>query len=275
MKLTKGKLAKLLNKKKQTMKKNKKGKREKRGRRRTFRNRKHLNLMKKTLKKWSGGEDVKNAEVESDEPVVEKEDGKPVEQKIEKEEFIVQQDESNIDPTSFLDSSKEREYEIDEEESSNKEEEPKEDEPKEDESLIENTNVEETVEQVPDVESTIEKEEEVVPKDEPIDSKVEEVIVQKDEPLDSQVEEVVAPVEEVTTQEVVVTKDEFVEPNVVPEKARQENVSITINTTMDDLIDSVAKKVISGMKGESASSGENVDQKLMDASVTNAESASL
>jgi len=270
MKLTKGKLAKLLNKKKQTMKKNKKGKREKRGRRRTFRNRKHLNLMKKTLKKWSGGEDVKNAEVESDKPV-EKEDGKPVEQKIEKEEFIVQQDDSNIDPTSFLETSKEREDEIDEE-SSNKEDEPKEEEPKEDESLIENTNVEETVEQVPDVESTIEKEEEVVPKDEPVDTLVEEVV----DPVEEVVtQEVVTPVEEVTTQEVVVPKDEFVEPIVEPEKARQENVSITINTTMDDLIDSVAKKVISGMKGESASSGENVDQKLVDASITNAESASL
>lgn len=264
MKLTKGKLAKLLNKKKQTMKKNKKGKREKKGRRKTFRNRKHLNLMKKTLKKWSGGEDIKNAELESDKPVEEKE--------VEKEEFIVQQDESNIDPTSFLDSSKEREDEIDEE-SSNKEEEPKEYEPKEQESLVENTNVEETVEQVPDVETTIEKEEEVVPKDEPLDTPVEEVVT----PLEEVVtQEVVTPeVEEVTTEEVVLPKDELIESIVEPEKARQENVSITINTTMDDLIDSVAKKVISGMKGESASSGENVDQKLVDASVTNAESASL
>jgi hypothetical protein len=265
MKLTKGKLAKLLNKKKQTMKKNKKGKREKRGRRKTFRNRKHLNLMKKTLKKWSGGEDVKNAEVESDKPVV------------EKEEFMVQQDESNIDPTSFLDSSKEREDEIDEESSNNeeepKEEEPKEEEPKEQESLVENTNVEETVEQVPDVETTIEKEEEVVPKDEALDTPAEEVVVPVEELV---TQEVVTPeVEEVTTEEVVLPKNELVESNVVPEKARQDNVSITINTTMEDLINSVAKKVISGMKGESASSGENVDQKLVDASVTNAETASL
>jgi hypothetical protein len=273
MKLTKGKLAKLLNKKKQTMKKNKKGKREKRGTRKTFRNRKHLNLMKKTLKKWSGGEDIKNAELESDKPVEEKE--------VEKEEFIVQQDESNIDPTSFLDSSKEREDEIDEE-SSNKEEEPKEEEPneeepkeqepKEQESLVENTNVEETVEQVPDVETTIEKEEEVVPKDEPLDTPAEEVVIPVEELV---TQEVVTPVEEVTTEEVVLPKDELIESIVEPEKARQENVSITINTTMDDLIDSVAKKVISGMKGESASSGENVDQKLVDASVTNAENASL
>jgi hypothetical protein len=101
MKLTKGKLAKLLNKKKQSMKKNKKGKREKRGRQKTFRNRKHLNLMKKTLKKWSGGDDVVPVE-------------KIVEKKTEKEEFIVQQDDSNIDPTSFLNTSKERENEIDE-----------------------------------------------------------------------------------------------------------------------------------------------------------------
>jgi hypothetical protein len=67
MKLTKGKINKLYNKKKQTLKrfKNKNNK----GKNKTFRKRKHLNLHNSTLKKYGGGnEDEKTSETIISEP---------------------------------------------------------------------------------------------------------------------------------------------------------------------------------------------------------------
>ena len=54
MKLTKGKISKLYNKKRQSFKKPKRRKLS--NKRRTFRNKKHLNLARKTLKRKGGGE---------------------------------------------------------------------------------------------------------------------------------------------------------------------------------------------------------------------------
>ena len=56
MKLTKGKLSKILNKKKQTLKRNKNKKRI--DKRKTFRKKKPFNLKNLTLKKWIGGQET-------------------------------------------------------------------------------------------------------------------------------------------------------------------------------------------------------------------------
>jgi hypothetical protein len=53
MKLTKGKLAKIINKKRQSLKRNKKN--AKKNNNKTFRKRKHVNLHSRSLKKYSGG----------------------------------------------------------------------------------------------------------------------------------------------------------------------------------------------------------------------------
>ena len=276
MKLTKGKLAKLINKKKQTMKKNKKGKREKNGRRKTFRRRKHLNLMKKTLKKWSGGE--------NDEETIEK----PLESLDEVK------DESNIDTTSFLETLKEREDEV---------------QGNADETLVENNSEmipgpepvvepELIVKTAPNVESETIAETDPIVESETIaetDPIVESETIAETAPIvESETIAETAPIVESETiaettpivesepepepePEPIVETDPIVESETIAETApivepQQENVSITINTTMDDLINNVAKKVISMQQ---TASDASVDQKLVDASVTNAENASL
>ncbi len=201
MKLTKGKLSKLMNKKKQTMKKYKKGKRSHRGK--TFRKRKHLNLMKKTLKKWVGGQEVENKVDEN----------KIQEEKAGENEKYVEEEKPTIDPIGLFEKGKER---------------------------MEDMNTE--------------------------DINTEDVNIEEDNSLsdgDAQVPDGDALVPDGETP---------IQESVIEEK---ENVSITINTTMDDLINSVAKKVVEFQKENSKMTSENEDDKLINASVINSENATF
>ena len=222
MKLTKGKLSKLMNKKKQTMKKYKKGKRSHRGK--TFRKRKHLNLMKKTLKKWVGGQEVENKVDEN----------KNQEEKAGENEKYVEEEKPTIDPIGLFEKGKERMEDMNTEDINT-----------EDMNIEEDNSLSDGDAQVPNGEARVPDGDALVPDG------------------DAQVPngEAQVPNGEIPIQE-----------SVIEEK---ENVSITINTTMDDLINSVAKKVVEFQKENSKINTENEDNKLINASVINAENATF
>ena len=230
--MTKGKLSKLLNKQKQTMKKINKGKKRKNTGRRTFRNVKHLNLMKKTFKKLHGGDNevVNEVNIKKEYDKIEDVEPNTIEKKdvMLKEENIIPQEESNIDAISFFENSKERENEIDNSDSD-----------------IQVMN--DILESEPSVMNDIPESETPV------------------------INTNVSPENTQMTNTDVIDETPFIDKeNNSLNNPTDNSVSVTINTTMDDLINNVAKRVILLQQNDSRKS---IDQNLLTASITNAENA--